>query len=150
MLYMLILHRKRSEKKGNKVLGQVIRKGTFTPTPFCIPLNIGCFKSSIFSLVLEKPPLIILLFYFFQLGRWPKVYVQKRWMSSSNILHQFCLTTHTSQDYDPSSVVYVSKLARAIWRYLPSEFCALLCCSFCQFFVYFYDNNAIIFRRILT
>ena len=38
----------------------------------------------------------------------------------------------TSQDYNPSSVVYVSKPVRAIWQYLLSEFCALLCCSLSQ------------------
>ena len=30
-------------------------------------------------------------------------------------------------------MVYVSKPTRAIWRYLLSEFCALLCCSLSQF-----------------
>jgi hypothetical protein len=34
--------------------------------------------------------------------------------------------------YNPGSVVYVLKPARAIWRYLLSEFCALLCCSLSQ------------------
>ncbi len=70
------------------------------------------------------------------MGRWTKVYVQKRWMPSSDILHQFCLTrgsTLRSHDYNPSFVVYVSKPDRAIWRYLLSKFCALLCCSFCQY-----------------
>ena len=64
-----------------------------------------------------------------------KVYVQT-WLAPSNgILHRFCLTkgsTLTSQDHDPSSVVYVSKPVRAIWQYLLSEFCALLCCSLSQ------------------
>ena len=53
----------------------------------------------------------------------------------NSILHCFCLTggsTLTSQDYDPSSVVCVSKRVMAIWRYLLSEFCALLCCSLSQ------------------
>ena len=65
-----------------------------------------------------------------------KVYVQNQSGPSNGILHRFCLTkgsTLTSQDYDPSSVVYVSKPTRAIWRYLLSEFCALLCCSLSQF-----------------
>ena len=64
-----------------------------------------------------------------------KVYVQNQSGPSNGILHRFCLTrgsTLTSQDYDLSSVVYVSKLIRAIWGYLLSEFCALLCCSLSQ------------------
>ena len=64
-----------------------------------------------------------------------KVYVQKQSGPSNGILHRFCLTkgsTLTSQDYNPSSVVYVSKPTRAIWRYLLSEFRALLCCSLSQ------------------
>ena len=42
---------------------------------------------------------------------------------SNGILHNFCLTrksTLTSQDYSPSSVVYIPEPVRAIWRYLPS------------------------------
>ena len=66
-----------------------------------------------------------------------KVYVQNQSGPSNGILHCFCLTggsTLTSQDHNPSSVVYVSKPTRAIWRYLlVSEFCALLCCSLSQF-----------------
>ena len=49
-------------------------------------------------------------------------------------MHRFCLT---SQDYDPSFVVYVvSKPTRAIWRYLQSEFRALLCCSLLKLSAY--------------
>ena len=51
-------------------------------------------------------------------------------------MYCFCLTrgsTLTSQDNDPSSVVYVSKLIMAIWWYLLSKFCALLCCSLFQY-----------------
>ena len=65
-----------------------------------------------------------------------KVYVQNQSGPSNSILHCFCLTkgsTLISQDYDPSSVVYVSKPIRAVWRYLLSKFCALLCCSLSQF-----------------
>ena len=65
-----------------------------------------------------------------------KVYVWKRSGPSNVILHRFCLTkgsTLTSQDHDPRSVVYVSKPTRAIWRYLLSEFRALLCCSLSQY-----------------
>ena len=43
--------------------------------------------------------------------------VQNQSGPSNGILHRFCLTggsTLTSQDYDPSSVVYVSKPIRAI------------------------------------
>ena len=65
-----------------------------------------------------------------------KVYVQNQSGPSNGILHRFCLTgvsALTSQDYNPSSVVYVSKPVRAIWWYLLSEFCALLCCSLSQY-----------------
>ena len=65
-----------------------------------------------------------------------KVYVQNQIEPSNGILHRFCLTggsTLTSQDYNPSSVVYLSKLVRAIWRYLLYKFCALLCCSLSQY-----------------
>ena len=64
-----------------------------------------------------------------------KVYVQNQSGPSNGILHRFCLTggsTLTSQDYNPSSVVYVSKPTRVIWRYLLSKFRALLCCSLSQ------------------
>ena len=74
-----------------------------------------------------------------EFGWGTKVYVQNQSGPSNGILHRFCLTggsTLTSQDYDPSSVVYVSKLTRAIWRYLLSEFCALLCCSSSQYQLY--------------
>ena len=53
-----------------------------------------------------------------------KVYVQNQSGPSNGILHRFCLTresTLTSQDYSPSSMVYVSKPTKAIWRYLPSS-----------------------------
>ena len=62
-------------------------------------------------------------------------FMYKNSRPSNGILHRFCLTkgsTLTSQDYDPSSVVYVSKPTRAIWWYLLSEFRALLCCSLSQ------------------
>ena len=64
-----------------------------------------------------------------------KVYVWKRSGPSNGILHRFCLTkgsTKSSQESHPRSVVYVSKLTRAIWRYLLSEFRALLCLSSAQ------------------
>ena len=67
-----------------------------------------------------------------------KVYAQNQSGPSNSILHRFCLTggsTLTSQDYNPSSMVYVSKPVRAIWRYFLSEFCALLCCSSSQWLV---------------
>ena len=72
---------------------------------------------------------------FLSFGWWTKVYVWKRSAPSNVILHRICLTkgsTLTSQDHDPRSVVYVSKPTRAIWRYLLSEFCALLSCSLSQ------------------
>ena len=53
-----------------------------------------------------------------------KVYVQNQSGPSNSILHRFCLSgwsTLTSQDYNPSSVVYVSKLIEAIWQYLLSS-----------------------------
>ena len=71
-----------------------------------------------------------------QFGWGTKVYVQNQSGPSNDILHHFCLTggsTLTSQDYNPSSVVYVSKPVRAILRYLLSAFCALLCCSLSQY-----------------
>ena len=64
-----------------------------------------------------------------------KVYVWKRSGPSNVILHRFCLTkgsTLNSQESHPRSVVYVSKPTRAIWRYLLSEFRALLCLSSAQ------------------
>ena len=78
-------------------------------------------------------------------GWWTKVYVWKRSGSSNVSLHRFCLTkgsTLNSQESHPRSVVYVSKPTRAIWRYLLSEFRALLCLSSAQL-----ENNiAKIFR----
>ena len=65
-----------------------------------------------------------------------KVYVWKRSGPSNVILHRFCLTkgsTKSSQESHPRSVVYVSKLTKAIWRYLLSEFRALLCLSSAQY-----------------
>ena len=75
------------------------------------------------------------VFKLLEFGWGTKVYVQNQSGPSNDILHRFCLTrgsTLTSQDYNPSSVVYVSKPIRAIWQYLISEFCALLCCSLSQ------------------
>ena len=70
------------------------------------------------------------------LFRWgSKIYVQNQSGPSNSILHRFCLTrgsTLTSQDYDPSSVVYVLTyhlVPRAIWPYYVkwnfSTFCGL-------------------------
>ena len=63
-----------------------------------------------------------------EFGWGTKVYVQNQLGPSNCILQHSCLTggsTVTSQDYNQSSVVYVSKLVRAIWRYLLSEFLCL-------------------------
>ena len=64
-----------------------------------------------------------------------KVYVQNQSGPSNGILHRFCLTrgsTLTSQDYDPSSVVYVSEPIRAIWWYL---LCIRILCLALLFFI---------------
>ena len=64
-------------------------------------------------------------------------------------MHRYHLTlTLTSQDYNPSSVVYVLKPVRAIWLYLLSEFCALLCCSFSQFQNPIFTKNKLIFLSV--
>ena len=76
-----------------------------------------------------------ILFVKLQFGWWTKVYVWKRSGPSNVILHRFCLTkgsTLNSQESHPRSLVYVSKPTRAIWRYLLSEFRALLCCCTAQ------------------
>ena len=69
-------------------------------------------------------------FFFFLFGWGTKVYVQNQSGPSNGILHRFCLTagsTLTSQDFNPSSVVYVSKPIRAIWRYLSIFIIRILC-----------------------
>ena len=88
----------------------------------------------ILSVCIEEAGFFSLLFHR-TFGWGTKVYVQNQSGPSNGVLHHFCLTggsTFTSQDYNLSSLVYVSKPVRAIWRYLPSEFCALLCCSLSQ------------------
>jgi len=92
--------------------------------------RLGCLLYAKFSVILIPTRWSKTLF-----GWLTKVYVWKRSGPSNVILHRFCLTkgsTLNSQESHPRSVVYVSKPTRAIWRYLLSEFCALLCLSSAQ------------------